>query len=109
MRISGFSLELEKCLSCGKQIEEEKMFFSPRLGGVVCADCNERYGISAAMHYKLRNYLSVLANTEFDETSEYENLATDKLCMVCFDVLKSYIDEHSAKHFKSIGILQEVS
>ena len=109
MRISGFSLELDRCLSCGKRIEEEKMFFSAKLGGVVCADCNEKLGLSASMHYKLRNYLSVLANTEFDEISEYESLATEKLCNVCFDILKSYIDGHSAKNFKSTEILQEVS
>ena len=61
------------------------------------------------MHYKLRDYLLILANSEFDEVSPYEELATEKFCKVCFDILKSYIDAHSAKHFKSTNILQEVS
>ena len=108
MRISGFSLELDKCLCCGNRIENENMFYSERLGGVVCSDCNEHYGISNVMHYKLRDFLSALANTEFDDNSEYEEKATEKICMVCFELLKSYINSHSVKKFKSASILQEV-
>ena len=109
MRVSGFSLELDKCLICGKPIGNENMFFSSKLGGVVCNSCNENYGLHAIMHYKLRDYLSVLANTEFDETSEYEEKATEKLCNVCFEILKSYVENHSSKRLKSTAILQEVS
>ncbi len=108
MRLSGFSLELDKCLSCGRAIEEENMMFSERMGGVVCNDCNEKYGLSKIMHHKLRDFLSVLANTELDEISEYEQKATEKICLVCFELLKSYINSHSAKKFKSTAILQEV-
>ena len=60
------------------------------------------------MHYKLRNFLSVLANTEFDEKSEYEEKATEKVCMVCFELMKSYIKAHSSRKFHSTDILQEV-
>ena len=60
------------------------------------------------MHYKLRYYLSALANTELDDTSEYEEKATEKVCCVCFELLKSYINSHSAKKFRSTEILQEV-
>ena len=109
MRISGFSLELDKCLCCGKPIEEENMMFSEKLGGIICKDCNEHYGLNKVMHYKLRDFLSVLANTEFDETSEYEQKSTEKICMVCFELLKSYINSHSAKKFKSSAILQEIA
>lgn len=108
MRISGFSLELDKCLCCGQPIEHENMFFSGHLGGVVCKECNSHYALSDVMHYKLRNFLSVLANTEFDEKSEYEEKATEKVCVVCFELMKSYINAHSARKFYSTDILQEV-
>lgn len=108
MRVSGFSLELDKCLCCGKPIEEENMMFSARMGGVVCIECNEHYGLKDIMHYKLRNFMSVLANTEFDEVSEYEQKATEKICLVCFELLKSYITAHSARKFKSSAVLQEI-
>lgn len=108
MRVSGFSLELDKCLCCGKPIELENMYFSERLGGVVCRECNAHYGLTNIMHYKLRDFLSVLANSEFDEVSEYEEKATEKVCLVCFELLKSYINSHSVKKFNSTAILQEV-
>ena len=109
MQITGFSLELDKCLACGKPIEQEKMFFSQSLGGVICSNCNKHYKIQDIMHYKLRNYLSILANTEIDFTSEYEQLATEKLCSVCFNIIRNYIEFHSVKSFKSTKVLQEVS
>ena len=108
MRISGFSLELDKCLCCSKPIENENMFYSERLGGVICAECNSHYGLTTVMHYKLRDFLSVLANTELDEISEYETKATEKVCLICFELLKSYINLHSVRKFKSSAILQEV-
>lgn len=108
MRISGFSLELDKCLCCGKPIEEENMYFSSMLGGVVCKNCNSHYALTDVMHYKLRNFLSVLANSEFDQTSIYEEKANEKICLVCFELLKSYINAHSTRKFHSTDILQEV-
>ena len=108
MRVSGFSLELDKCLCCGKSIDEESMYFSGRLGGVVCKECNSHYGLTDIMNYKLRNFMSALANTEFDEVSEYEEKATEKICLVCFELLKAYIDSHSVRKFNSTAILQEV-
>lgn len=108
MRVSGFSLELDKCLCCGKPIENENMYFSGRLGGVVCMECNSYYGLSDIMHHKLRDFMSVLANSEFDEISEYEKKATEKVCLVSFELLKSYINSHSVKKFNSTAILQDV-
>lgn len=108
MRVSGFSLELDKCLCCGKPIENENMFFSGRLGGVVCKECNSHYGLADVMHYKLRDFMSVLANSEFDVISVYEEKANEKICLVCFELLKSYINSHSVKKFNSTAILQEV-
>lgn len=108
MRVSGFSLELDRCLCCGKPIVNESMYFSGRLGGVVCRECNAHYGLSDIMHYKLRDFMSVLANTEFDTVSEYEEKANEKICLVCFELLKAYINAHSVRKFNSTAILQEV-
>ena len=105
MRISGFSLELDKCLCCGKPIEDENMYFEEKVGGVICTDCNEHYRLKHLMHYKLRNFLSVLVNTELDEISEYEEKTTEKVCNVCFEILKSYINTHSVKKFKSTQVI----
>lgn len=107
MILSGFSIEFRTCLCCGKDILEEEMYFSERNGGVLCAECNE--GIpNAKMHYKLRDFLNILAIESFDDKSDYEEKANEKVCLVCFELLKSYINSHSSKKFHSTDILQEV-
>lgn len=107
MQISGFAIELETCLCCGKTINSENMYFSPQMGGVVCDSCN--VGNKAILHYKLRDFLTTCLGNDFDYISEYDKKANEKVCSVCFDLLKEYINIHSSKKFNSIGILQEIS
>ncbi len=108
MQISGFGVELECCLCCGEPIRDEKMFFSDKMGGVLCAHCNENFGYKTVMHSKIRDFLNALLQFDFDYVSEYEKLANEKVCTVCFELLKKYIQLHSAKKFHSTDILQEV-
>lgn len=108
MIVSGFSIELNKCLCCGEQAEEGSMYFSVKHGGIICPHCNAAYGLSDVMHYKLRKFLLSMANTDLDEKSEYEEKANEKVCVVCFELLKSYINLHSPKKFNSTAILQDV-
>ncbi len=107
MVLSGFSLEFNRCLCCGESIAEKNMYFSEKNGGVICSDCNA--GITnMKMHYKLRDFLNTLAREGFDKKSVYEEKANEKICLVCFELLKSYINSRSAKKFRSTDILQEV-
>ncbi len=108
MSLSGFGIELNKCLKCGCSLNQDNMYFSSSLGGVICKECNQSYGISVIMHYKLRDFLKELEKTPFDCKSELESKATEKLCSVCFELLKGYINVHSPKKFNSTGILQEI-
>ncbi len=102
MQISGFGIEFETCLCCGKHIQDDKMFFSPALGGVVCSHCNKT--LKTVMHKKIRDFLNALVQFDFDFKSEYEHKATEKVCMVCFNLLKDYISLHSVKKFKAIPL-----
>ncbi len=108
MQISGFGVELECCLCCGEHIKDEKMFFSDKMGGIICARCNENFGYKTVMHHKIREFLNALLQFDFDYQSEYEKLANEKVCVVCFELLKKYIQLHSSKKFHSTDILQEV-
>lgn len=108
MIVSGFSIELNKCLCCGESLSNSNMYFSVKLGGVICSHCNSNYGLSDVMHYKLRDFLVSMANTGLDEKTEYEEKANEKICVVCFELLKSYINLHSPKKFNSTAILQDV-
>ena len=108
MQISGLGIELDYCLCCGKQVRDENMFFSSHTGGIVCASCNENYGLYTVMHYKLRDFLNACLQYDFDYVSEYDAKANEKVCMVCFELLKEYINIHSNKKFNSTNVLQEI-
>lgn len=108
MQISGFGIELNSCLCCREEIGEENMYFSSRMGGVVCEECNNDLHIDTLMHHKIRDFLNALVQFDVDYKSEYEEKATEKVCTVCFELLKKYIDGHSPKKFNTTEILQEV-
>lgn len=108
MLISGFALELDTCLCCGERILNNDMYFSQDMGGIICEDCNETFKVKTKMHYKIRDFLEAMLQFDFDYESNYDKKATDKICTVCFNLLKDYIQSHSNKKFKSDKVLQEI-
>lgn len=109
MEVSGFGVELDSCLCCREQILAENMYFSSKMGGVLCEECNEHLGIKTKMHHKLRDFLLAMLQFDFNFESEYDKKATEKVCSVCCDLLKEYVQTHCHKKFKSTELLQEVS
>ena len=105
MQISGFGIELDTCLCCREPIHEDTMYFSSNMGGVVCSHCNETYGIRTSMHKKIRDFLNTLVQFDFEQKSDYEEKANEKVCTVCFNLLKDYINDHSSKKINSAGVL----
>ncbi len=108
MQISGLGVELDCCLCCGEHVGAENMFFSSQMGGIICKACNANYRLRSVMHYKLRDFLNACLQYDFDYKSDYEDKANEKVCLVCFELLKEYINIHSSKKFNSTSILQEI-
>ena len=108
MQISGFGIELDTCLCCGEHIKSENMYFSSQMGGIVCSDCNETFQLKTVLHHKLRDFLNACLQYDFDYVSDYDRKANEKVCTVCFELLKEYINRHSSKKFNSENILQEI-
>ena len=108
MLISGFAIEFDTCLCCGEHVKDEKMYFSPKMGGIICKNCNETFKLNTILHYKLRDFLNACLQYDFDYISEFDKKANEKVCSVCFELLKEYINQHSAKKFNTTNILQEV-
>lgn len=108
MQISGFGIELDTCLCCKEQILAQNMYFSSRMGGVICEECNPHFGIKTQMHYKLRDFLQAMLQFDFNYVSDYDKKANEKVCDVCFNLLKEYVQTHCSKKFKTTDILQEV-
>ncbi len=108
MLISGIIPEFDTCLCCGKRIVNEDMYFSKDRCGIFCAECNDKYHIPLKMHYKIRDFLVAMLQFDFDYVSEYDLKATEKICIVCFNLLKDYLSSHSDKKFKSEKLIAEV-
>jgi DNA repair protein RecO (recombination protein O) len=106
--IMGFCVELDTCLCCREQILNEEMYFSPKMGGVVCSECNKTLGVSLKMHYKIRDFLQAMLQFDFDFESDYDRKATEKVCQVCFDLLDEYIKIHTNKRQKTVKVLKEL-
>lgn len=108
MQISGFGIEFNTCLCCGESIGSENMYFSAKTGGVVCSHCNENYKLKTLMHYKIRDFLEAMLQYDYETRSDYDEKANEKVCIVCFELLKEYINVHSPRKFNSTHILQEI-
>lgn len=107
MQIVGFGVELDTCLCCREQVLDEYMFFSPKMGGIVCKECNEHLGVKTKMHGKIKDFLLAMLQFDFNFESEYDKKANDKVCSVCCNLLKDYVQIHSSKKFKSLDIITE--
>ena len=107
MQIAGFGVELDTCLCCREQILAENMYFSSKMGGVICEECNKHLAVKTKLHPKLRDFLLAMLQFDFNYESDYDKKATEKVCLVCCDLLKEYVQTHCTKKFKSTGIMQD--
>lgn len=107
MELSGFGVELDTCLCCREQILAENMYFSSKMGGVICEECNEHLGVKTKLHHKLRDFLLAMLQFDFNYESDYDRKATEKVCSVCCDLLKEYVQTHCYKKFKTTQLIQD--
>ena len=113
MNITGFQICLDVCSNCGCDFEESKNYkFSIATGGILCDDCYKKLtninGKIVSVHSKIIKFLSVLEKTDFCENTKYDELATEKICITCFELLKDYIAYHCSKKFKTTSIIELV-
>jgi DNA repair protein RecO (recombination protein O) len=107
MQIAGFGVELDTCLCCREQILAENMYFSSKMGGVICEECNAHLGVKTKMHHKIRDFLLAMLQFDFNFESDYDRKATEKVCLVCCNLLKDYVQTHCHKKFKTTDLLDE--
>ena len=106
MHIAGYSLEFETCVCCGGTPEKENLWFSPQNGGVVCEECKKHEAKAVKLHYKIRDFLNTLLQLDFDTKTRYDELATEKICDFCFNLLKQHVEQFSPRKIKSGQILE---
>lgn len=107
MYITGVMPELNYCIGCRCELNNN-MHFSVEKGGVFCPNCNTVSNHSVIMPYKIRDFLIAMLNTNFNENTDYDKKATEKVCLTCFNLLKEYITKHSSGKFKSDKVLASI-
>ena len=106
--IMGFCVELDTCLCCRERVLDEELYFSSKMGGILCKECNEALGVNLKMHRKIKEFLEAMLQFDFDYESDYDKKATEKVCQVCFNLLDDYIKIHTNKKTKTTKVIKEL-
>lgn len=108
MDITGYSLELEDCVRCMKAPDSEDIYFSIENGGILCKCCASDIVKKIKIPYKITQFLNTLLKEDFLSETRYDNLVTEKICDICINLLKNYIEYYSPKKFKTSQILESI-
>lgn len=106
--IMGLCVELDTCLCCRERVLDEELYFSSKMGGILCKECNEALGVNLKMHRKIKEFLEAMLQFDFDYESDYDRKATEKVCQVCFNLLDDYIKIHTNKKAKTTKLIKEL-
>ena len=104
--IAGYSLELENCACCGGTLDNDNIYFSAQSGGTICEECKKHSINAAKLHHKIRDFLNTLLQLDYDSKTRYDELATEKICSFCFELMKRHVEQFSPKKIKSAQILE---
>ena len=105
MNITGYSIELTQCVKCLETPDEENTYFSIDAGGILCRSCAEKIIKKIKIHDKIRGFLYTLLKEDFNAHTIYDEKASEKVCSVCINLLKNYIEYYSQKKFKTAALL----
>lgn len=108
MEITGYSIELGSCIKCLKTLNEGDIYFSIENGGILCPDCANELSKKIKIPYKIKEFLSVILEKDFESNTKYDDLVTEKICDSCINLLKNYIGYYSPKQFKTINMLEGI-
>lgn len=107
MNITGYSLELKNCVKCVK-ISDDECYFSIEQGGILCRECAKDIGRKVKIPKKILEFLNTLLTENFNVHTKYDDLATEKICDTCINLLKNYIEYYSPKKFKTTQVIESL-
>ncbi|MBQ3642952.1 DNA repair protein RecO [bacterium] len=109
MDITGYSLELNRCVKCLKTpAEDENVFFSIEHGGIICSECACSVVHKTKVPYKIIEFLNTLLTQDFTVKTRYDELLNEKIGNICIDLLRKYIEYYSPKRFKTSEMLESI-
>jgi DNA repair protein RecO (recombination protein O) len=102
----GYMPQLHSCASCGLALPEAACWFSPLLGGVICARCAGHDQSGSALSV---NGLKVLRLMAADETDLYDRLRmTPDLLAEIEQALEAQLEYHLDRHLKSLDFIRSI-
>ncbi len=108
MYITGYSIELNDCVKCQKEPNSEEIYFSIEHGGILCKDCAADICKKVKIPNKIKEFLDTMLKEDFNTHTRYDDLATEKICDTCINLLKNYIEYYSPKRFKTTQMLESI-
>lgn len=108
MDITGYSLELNDCVKCMKEPNSEEIYFSIEQGGILCQECAMDICKKIKIHHKIKEFLNTMLKEDFNTHTKYDDLATEKICDTCINLMKNYIEYYSPKRFKTTQMLESI-
>ena len=114
MKQLGYAVELNNCVKCNNQIQENTFSFCAESGGIVCNNCkNELYKLED-LDSNIVRIMKDATNFDFPELSasgknepDYNKITINKLTLgYCFNLLKQYIALRSDKKLKSPELIE---
>lgn len=110
MNITGYSIELNNCVKClcPSGQEEQNLYFSIEQGGILCEKCATEFNKKIKISYKITEFLNTLQREDFKLHTKYDDLANEKVCETCMNLLKNYIEYYSPKRFKTTSVLESI-
>ena len=108
MNITGYSLELDNCVKCLTAPESGELYFSIEHGGILCKNCSADICKKVKIPKKIQEFLSTILKEDFNTPTRYDNIKKKKICNICINLLKNYIEYYSPKKFKTSLILESI-
>ena len=108
MHITGYSIELNDCVKCQKEPNSEEIYFSIEQGGILCKDCAIDVCKKIKIPQKIKEFLNTILKEDFNTKTKYDDLVTEKICDICINLLKNYIEYYSPKRFKTTQMLESI-
>ena len=102
----GYQPQLLQCPGCGTALPERDGWFSPLLGGVLCADCGSHSQAGSAISV---NGVKVLRVMAAEDEELYDRLRiTVELLNEVEAALEAQLEYHLDRHLKSLGFIRSI-
>jgi len=102
----GYMPQLHTCASCGSALPEAAGWFSPLLGGVLCAKCGDHTQSGSALSV---NAVKVLRLMAADEADLYDRLrVTPELLREIEAALEAQLEYHLDRRLKSLEFIRAI-